>query len=275
MAVTAFGPAAGVPVVLLHGFTGSGRAMAPLTEPLAARLAARIVCPDLVGHGRSEVPDDLDLYRVDAMAGQVAGLADALGWETFHLAGYSMGGRVALALGCMASPRLRSLTLIGASAGIADPAERRRRAEADETRARRVAADLEAFVDEWMATPLFAGQAVLGEAHLRAARAQRLASSPRGLARSLLAGGAAAMEPLHERLADCDTPTRLLVGADDTKFCAIADQLAAGLPRAGVVRIDGAGHAAHLEQPAAAVAAVADFIAGVETGLEAEEGPNP
>lgn len=276
LAVQWTGPADGVPVLVLHGFTGSARAMARLIERLAegdpSRPALRVVAPDLVGHGDSDAPDDLDLYRVEAMAGQVLAVADALDCGTFHLVGYSMGGRVGLTLGCAASPRLRSLTLIGASAGIADPAERRLRAEADEARARYVAADLEAFVDEWMADPLFAGQAALGDAHLRAARAQRLASDPRGLARSLLAGGTGAMEPLHERLGDCDTPTRLLVGAHDAKFCAIADQLAAGLPRSGVARIAGAGHAAHIEQPDAAAAAVADFITGVEAGRAGEGG---
>ncbi|MYK76315.1 MAG: alpha/beta fold hydrolase [Acidimicrobiaceae bacterium] len=272
MAVTERGTAAGVPVVVLHGFTGSAQAMAPLTEPLAARLAARIICPDLVGHGRSEVPDDLDLYRVEAMAGQVAALAGALDCETFHLVGYSMGGRVALTLGCTASPRLRSLTLIGASAGIAEPEQRRRRAQTDAVRAERILAEFEDFVDEWMADPLFAGQAALGEAYLRAARDQRLASNPQGLARSLLAGGTGAMAPLHERLGDCDTPTQLLVGAHDTKFCAIADQLTSRLPRAGVIRIDGAGHAAHVEQPDAAAVAIADFIAGVEAGRAGEGG---
>ena len=272
MAVTESGPAAGAPVVVLHGFTGSAQAMAPLTEPLAARLTARIICPDLVGHGQSEVPDDLDLYRVESMAGQVAGLADALDCETFHLVGYSMGGRVALRLGCTASPRLRSLTLIGASAGIAEPEQRRRRAQADAARAERILTDFEAFVDEWMDAPLFAGQAALGENHLRAARAQRLASNPQGLALSLLAGGSGAMEPLHECLGSCDTPTLLLVGAHDAKFCAIADDLAAGLPRAGVARIDGAGHAAHVEQPGAAASAAADFIAGVEAGRAGDGG---
>ena len=272
MAVTELGPAAGAPVVVVHGFTGSAEAMAPLTERLAARLTARIICPDLVGHGRSDAPGDLGLYRVEAMAGQVAGLAGALGCETFHLVGYSMGGRVALTLGCTASPRLRSLTLIGATAGIADPAQRHRRVQTDAARAERILADLEAFVDEWMAGPLFAGQAALGEAHLRSARDQRLASSPQGLARSLIAGGTGAMEPLDDRLAGCDTPTLLVAGAHDSKFCAIADQLAAQLPRSGVIRIDGAGHAAHLEQPDATAAAIADFIAGVEAGRAAGEG---
>ena len=277
MAVTELGPATGVPVIVLHGFTGSARAMDPLTERLAAkRFAAcspvRIIGPDLVGHGQSEVPDDVDLYRVEAMADQVATLADALGCETFHLVGYSMGGRVALTLGCVSPQRLRSLTLIGASAGIADPDERRRRAEADQARAERIVAEFGAFVDEWMADPLFAGQAALGDAHLRAARAQRLASNPAGLARSLMAGGTGTMEPLHERLADCDTPTLLVVGAGDTKFCAIAEQLAAALPRAVLAHIDGAGHAAHVKQPEATAAAIADLIAGVEARRAGQAG---
>ena len=268
LAVQWTGPAGGVPVLVLHGFTGSVEAMAPLIERLAAgdssRPALRVIAPDLVGHGDSDSPDGLDLYRVEAMAGQVLAVADALDCGTFHLVGYSMGGRVALTLGCAASQRLRSLTLIGATAGIADPDQRRRRVEDDMARAERITADFATFVDEWMADPLFAGQAALGEAHLRVARAQRLASNPHGLARSLMAGGTGAMEPLNERLVDCDAPTLLVVGAHDAKFCAIAEQLAAALPRAALAHIDGAGHAAHVEQPEAAAAAIAEFIAGTE-----------
>ena len=268
LAVQWTGPAGGVPVVVLHGFTGSGAAMAPLTDRLVAAgqpgAALRVIAADLVGHGDSAAPEDLDLYRVEAMAGQVVAVADALELGTFHLVGYSMGGRVALTLGCSSAHRLRSLTLIGASAGISDPAERRRRTEADEARAERLTSDFGAFVDEWMTDPLFAGQAALGEAHLWAARAQRLASQPEGLARSLTAAGTGAMAPVHERLAACEVPTLLVVGAEDSKFCVIADCLAEALPTAAVARIDGAGHAAHVERPDVTVAAIAEFIVGVE-----------
>ena len=276
LAVQTVGPADGMPVFVLHGFTGSGAAMAPLTDRLVAAEQSgstlRVIAPDLLGHGDSGAPDDLELYRVEAMADQVAALADALDCETFHLVGYSMGGRVALTLGCARPRRLRSLTLIGASAGIADRAERRRRVEADEARAQRMEADLEAFVDEWMADPLFAGQAALGEAHLQAARTQRLASNPQGLARSLRAGGTGQMAPLHDRLGQCNAPTLLVVGAQDTKFCVTAEQFAATLPRACIAPIDGAGHAAHLEQPDATAAAIADFIAGAEAQMADERG---
>ena len=258
------GLADGVPVVVLHGFTGSAQAVEPLARSLATGLGARVICPDLIGHGRSEAPDDLDLYRVEAMASQVAALAEALGCETFHLVGYSMGGRVALTLGCTEPRHLRSLTLIGASAGIDNPVERRRREQADAAQAERILTDLEGFVDEWMANPLFAGQATLGDRHLREARAQRLASRPEGLARSLLAGGTGSMAPLRERLEDCAVPTLALAGVLDAKFCAIAEHLAAALPDCAAVRVERAGHAAHLEQPDATAAAIARFIANTE-----------
>ena len=256
--------------MVLHGFTGSAQAMAPFAERLAARIspAARIICPDLIGHGASEVPDELGRYRVDAMAEQVAALADELGCDRFHLVGYSMGGRVALTLGCTQPQRLRSLSLIGATAGIADPVARRRRAEADAARARRITADFGAFVDEWMAEPLFAGQAALGEPYQRVARTQRLTSKPSGLARSLLAGGTGSMTPLYDRLEACDAPTLVLAGAHDTKFCAVAGQLAAALPSAAAARIPSAGHAAHIEQPETTAAKIAAHI----TQTEAEQG---
>ncbi|MXY11553.1 MAG: 2-succinyl-6-hydroxy-2,4-cyclohexadiene-1-carboxylate synthase [Acidimicrobiaceae bacterium] len=270
LAVSERGPQGGMPILVLHGFTGSSAAMEPLVERLAAGLAGRVICPDLIGHGDSEVPDDIDRYRVEAMAGQVAGLADALDCETFHLVGYSMGGRVALTLGCTQPQRLQSLALIGASAGISDPAERRRRAGADRSRADRIVEDFEAFVEGWMADPLFAGQAALGHAHRQAARAQRLASSPAGLARSLLAGGTGSMTPLHSRLKDCEVPVLALAGAQDAKFCAIAAELATVLPDCAAVRVEGAGHAAHLEQPDAAAAAIAGFIADTANLADSE-----
>lgn len=247
----------GLPVLVLHGFTGSAAAMAPLTSRLEG---FTVIAPDLVGHGRSESPSDPDRYTVPAMAEQALAAAAALGHPRVHLLGYSMGGRTALAAACAAPDQVRSLTVIGATAGIADPEQHRRRAEADRARAEAIEADLAAFVDQWMSTPLLTSQARLGPEHLRAARAQRLACDPAGLALSLRMGGTGAMEPLHDRLGRCRAPAHIIAGADDAKFCALADELATLLPRASVTRIPGAGHAAHLEQPEATAAAVVAFL---------------
>lgn len=261
IAVDAWG--SGPPVLVLHGFTGSAAAMAPLTSRLEG---FTVIAPDLVGHGRSESPPDPASYTVPAMAEQALAAAAAVGHERVHLLGYSMGGRVALAAACAAPDRVRSLTVIGTTAGIADSEPRRRRAEADRARAEMIEEDLAAFVDQWMSTPLLAGQSRLGPEYLRAARAQRLASDPTGLALSLRMGGTGAMVPLHDRLGGCPLPACVIAGADDAKFCALADELAALLPQAAVIRIPDAGHAAHLEQPEPVAAAIAAFLASLPPG---------
>ena len=107
-----------------------------------------------------------------------------------------------------------------------------------------------------MANPLFATQARLGSDALAAARAQRLGNDPVALARSLRANSTGRMRPLHHDLAGCTMPVALIAGADDEKFVAIARELAAALPSATVHVVEGAGHAAHLEQPDAVAAAI-------------------
>ncbi|HAI65213.1 MAG TPA: 2-succinyl-6-hydroxy-2,4-cyclohexadiene-1-carboxylate synthase, partial [Acidimicrobiaceae bacterium] len=85
------------------------RALADLVDPAA-------LVPDLAGHGAGPHSTDPADYTVDAMADAVLALAG----QRCDLVGYSMGGRVALTAACRHPERVRSLTLIGASAGLAD-----------------------------------------------------------------------------------------------------------------------------------------------------------
>ena len=242
-------------VVLLHGFTGDGSTMHGLAERLETD--AEVLIPDLVGHGRSSVPGDERDYSVDAMAEHIAAVGEGCASGPFHLVGYSMGGRVALTLACRRPQLLRSLTVIGASAGLSTEAERAERRESDLRLAESIEQDgLEAFVDRWMANPLFATQARLGEGFLAASRAQRLRNSAAGLTKSLRAAGTGVMTPLHAGLDSCGVPTVFVVGAQDPKFTWIAVDLAARMPNAEIAVIDDAGHAAHLEQPDAVAAVI-------------------
>ena len=235
-------------MVLLHGFTGDGTTMGGLAERLEAD--AEVVIPDLVGHGRSYCPPDEGDYSIESMAAHVVSIGEGDASVPFHLVGYSMGGRVALTLACRRPELLRSLTLIGASAGLPTEAERADRRLSDQKLAESIEQDgLETFVDRWMANPLFATQARLGEGFLAASRAQRLRNSAEGLTKSLCAAGTGVMTPLHDDLKSCAVPTVFVVGAEDPKFTWIAVELAARMPNADIAVIDNAGHAAHLEQP--------------------------
>lgn len=261
LAVTERGSAhEGLPIVLLHGFTGCAGSMAEVAEALASR--SRTLCVDLVGHGRSDAPVDVAPYTMEACVGQLKALLDALEIQRAHWLGYSMGGRTALQFASAHPEHVSRVVLVGASAGLSDPADRAARVASDEALATRIEVEgLEAFVDAWMALPLFASQKRLGEEALAAARAQRLQNSIHGLGNSLRGMGTGAQTPLQSKLASVDVPVCLVVGDEDAKFQAIATELAGQLPNARVAPILESGHAAHLEAPRVFADVVRRFFA--------------
>lgn len=248
-----------MPLVALHGFTGSVESMEGVARALAARRPIWAV--DLVGHGESACPAEPRAYAMEACVDQVVAALHALGVERADWLGYSMGGRVALSAAVRHPARVERAVLVGASPGIADPAARARRVAEDEALAERLLdGGLEAFVDAWMAKPLFASQRRLGPSALAAARAQRLRGNARGWAASLRGMGTGAMPPLHDALEKVDAEVLLVVGEEDAKFRGLAADLLARLRRARLCIVPRAGHAAHLENPEAFARAVTRFL---------------
>ena len=254
----------GVPVVLLHGFTGSvstwdalGRALAEAGHP--------VVAVDLIGHGASDAPEAEARYAIERVADDLAALLGELGHRRARWLGYSMGGRVALVLAARHAASVAALVLEGATAGLADAGDRDRRARADEALAGRIERDgVAAFVEEWEALPLWESQRSLPGAVRERLRAQRLAHGAAGLARSLRGMSVGRQPSLWERLGELRPPTLLVAGSRDEKFTAIAREMAAALPNATMEPIEGAGHAAHLERPQLFAAAVRRFLDGLD-----------
>jgi pimeloyl-ACP methyl ester carboxylesterase len=85
------------PIVLVHGLLMNGRMYERLGPALAER-GNRVICVDLLGHGRSEQPEDLRLYSMPLFAAQVVALLDHLGLESAVVGGTSLGANVALEL---------------------------------------------------------------------------------------------------------------------------------------------------------------------------------
>jgi 2-succinyl-6-hydroxy-2,4-cyclohexadiene-1-carboxylate synthase len=229
-------------LVLLHGFTQTGRSWQPVLHALAARY--RAVAPDLPGHGAFAARRPASFAACDAYL-------RALAAAPITLAGYSMGGRVALHAALALGDRVARLVLIGASPGIADPAERAARAAADARLAERIEAiGLEAFVREWSEQPLFAG---MPRGIAEVAHADRMRNTAAGLAAALRGLGTGIMPSLWDRLGKPAMPVELVVGERDEKFRAIAELMAAALPDARTHVVPGAGHAVQLEAPDAIV----------------------
>jgi 2-succinyl-6-hydroxy-2,4-cyclohexadiene-1-carboxylate synthase len=236
-----------VRVVLLHGFTQTRQSWRRTVAALGGRY--RAIAPDLPGHGSAS-------QRRPASFSACVAYVRAIGGDSFGLVGYSMGGRIALAAAVALPSHVRRLVLVGASPGIADPAERQARRRLDDALADRIEAiGVEAFAREWGAQELFAGQ---DERVAAAAHADRLRNDPFGLAAALRGMGTGVMEPLWDRLGGLAIPVTLVVGERDAKFSAVADDMAARLPDARVVVVAGAGHAVQLERPDEVAAAIRD-----------------
>lgn len=104
----------GPPLVLMHGASSRLEAWTEFGLVDALKSDFRLVLIDARGYGQSDKPHDPDAYRPGPRAGDITLILDALGIDSTHFLGYSMGGRIGLDM-CMVAPeRLKSLVLGGA-----------------------------------------------------------------------------------------------------------------------------------------------------------------
>jgi pimeloyl-ACP methyl ester carboxylesterase len=83
----------GEPVILLHGFPETSDQWSELIIELVGS-GYRCLAPDQRGYGPGARPEAVDEYSLDRLASDVIGLADACGFERFHLVGHDWGAAV-------------------------------------------------------------------------------------------------------------------------------------------------------------------------------------
>ena len=225
-------------LVLLHGFTQTSDAWGPFGTILGR--SRTIMAVDLPGHGRSA--------HVSADLEQTADLVlETVGDRHFDLLGYSLGRRVAVTTALAAPTRVARLVLIGATAGIEDPAAAAERRARDQSLADQIVAEsnVPAFLERWLDQDLFADLSAED-----AQRPARLTNTAAGLADSLRRAGSGTQVSAWGRLGELTMPTLVLAGHADQKFADLGRKMVDALPEGQLVLIPGAGHACHLIQPA-------------------------
>jgi len=239
-------PPSARPLVLLHGFTGtpsSWRRVLAALPPEQPR-----VVPCLLGHDGTDGARGATSFEqeVDRLAGQVAAQTSG----RVHLAGYSLGARVALGLLVRHRELFDAATLLGVHPGLETEGERKER-QALDWEWQRILRDepLEVFCERWEAQPIFASQRRLDPAALAEQRRLRLSHHRAGLGRALAVLGLGAMPCYRKSLPLLDLPLRLVVGELDAKFTALGRSMVTSLPRADLFIVSGAGHNVLLEQP--------------------------
>jgi pimeloyl-ACP methyl ester carboxylesterase len=251
-------------VLLLHGLADAAVVWHNVAEAL--RTQARVLAPDLRGHGNSSWPADAD-YRIASIAADVAELMDTLQLPPLTLVGHSMGASVALHLACARPDRVERLVL--ADLGLdADP-----RNAGQLLQALRDARCPYASVDDYAAVllgrhPLASPdllRRVAAQTSERHAHGQfelkydeRVIAARERMAQETRHG---AYHPAWDQLAALTCPVLVLRGAASSVLSTRVAQRMTDTLRHGTLRqIPVSGHSIHLDNPSAVTQAIAHFL---------------
>ncbi|MBW2274284.1 MAG: alpha/beta fold hydrolase [Deltaproteobacteria bacterium] len=261
----------GLPLVLVHGFTGHRDDFAGVLPALARH--RRCLAPDLRGHGDSDRAADPSDYDFETLEEDLVGLLDALGIEVCHLLGHSMGGMVALRFTLAHPARVASLVLMNTSAAAPEGYSREgleaasalARAQGMQELQRRVEAGAkETELKETALKETAAEGTELDESYWPHHRRRYAAMDPE--AYGALVAAMLDQQSLETRLGEIACPTLVLVGAADGAFVPAAATLAAGIPGARHVVIPGAAHHPHREKRDEWLAAMEAHFAAMHGG---------
>ena len=174
--------------------------------------------------------------------------------ERFVLAGYSMGGRIALHIALAAPERIERLVVVSTTPGIQDAKERTARKKIDRRLADEIEqGSIEEFSERWRAQAMFAEDPPEVD---RLARAEHARNRPEGLAAALRGVGTGEMRSLWDRLPELEMPVTVLAGRRDRKFVRVSEKMVSQIPEA-LLQVGGGGHCLLLEQPRSVAAAIA------------------
>lgn len=104
-------PAGGPPVVCVHGLTRNSGDFDHLARALAGGHGRRVVCPDVVGRGRSDWLANPALYGYPQYLADAAALLARIDAPAVDWVGTSMGGLIGLLLAAQPNSPIRRLVL--------------------------------------------------------------------------------------------------------------------------------------------------------------------
>ena len=238
LALTCHESGAGRPLILLHGYMGTGPDWLEVGHAGSiAEQGYRLILPTFRGHGQSARPQDSAAYPPDVLADDGLALIDHLGLGDgdYDLGGYSLGGRIVVRMLARGAKPGRA---IGAGPGLA-----------------KVSGVQGGGVNGRVLTALIDGlELEPGSPEARmAAWISQLGADPRAL---LCVLGSLVPTP-EDDLRQITTPTLVVIGDRDER--SDADELAALLPAGRFARVPG-GHGGAFAAPELA-AVIKAFLA--------------
>ncbi|AAM73065.1 MAG TPA: 2-succinyl-6-hydroxy-2,4-cyclohexadiene-1-carboxylate synthase [Chlorobaculum sp.] len=244
-------------IVFLHGFLGSGSDWLSFARKLENRFCSILV--DLPGHGEAGIPADGDpklffMQTVEALKSNIRRLRA----EPCVLVGYSMGGRIGLALALLYPELFSKAIIVSSSPGLQTDEKRASRRKSDEGIARKIERNFEGFIGFWYDQPLFS--TLKSHSLFREVEAQRKQGTPQNLARALRLLGTGNQPSFWDKLPGNRLPMLFCVGEKDAKYVDIAKQVVELCPSSSLELFEHCGHTLHIEEPERFLASVERFI---------------
>ena len=247
LAVDDYNPGGAGALLLVHGLGGTSNFWAPVVAAYAT--THRVIVPDLPGAGRSALDPTVS---IESLAQDLIALLDALGIGLAQVAGHSMGSIVCQHLAARAPARVSDLVLLGPLAELPDAARPALEARAQTARQDGMAPIAEAVCERGLSAETRTTRPVT----VGFVRELMLRQPPEGYALHCLA--LAAGRRALPAAVRC--PTLLIGGREDTTAPpASVEALAASLPDARTVLLEGCGHWTALEKPREVVDAMQRF----------------
>ena len=251
-------------LLLLHGFLGDYRDWQGVISLLQQDFF--IIAVDLPAHGSSTWQNsdnavDLFCQRLEVTLTNIERhRAKAL--TPLYLLGYSLGARLAIAYSLAQPQRIQRLWLEGANFGLKYDSERLIRISHDQQWANRFAQEsMPEVLNDWYQQPVFVDLSEIERQKLVALRAQQIDRI--AVSQAMMAFSLGKQPDYRSLLKAVHDDVVFICGAQDKKFCAIGEQLAAD----GVVQqlhiVPMSGHNVHRAQPTA-FAVLLRCLAGVK-----------
>ncbi|HEY4327827.1 MAG TPA: alpha/beta hydrolase [Mucilaginibacter sp.] len=247
----------GTPLVLIHGHPFDHTMWYP--QVVAFSESYQVITPDLRGYGESTLPDRSNT-KFEDYATDILQLLDALGINSFHLGGLSMGGQIIMEIYRQAPARIKSMIFADTFASLDTPEVKKGRYD---TGRRLEKEGMDGYADEAihkMITPEHVATMPEVSGHILK---MMKATSPVAAATALRAR-AERIDYLTEVLPQINIPTLEIVGRDD-QFTpvAMAEEMTKNLKNYKLVIIEDAGHMPNLEHPDEFNKVVLDFLGGI------------
>jgi 3-oxoadipate enol-lactonase len=244
----------GEPVVLVHGLADDHRAWRRVVAPLM--LTRRVVLYDLRGHGGSPLGDDAD-GSLAQLGADLIDVLDEAQIDRATIAGFSLGGTIAMRAAIDAPERVTALALIGTSSRVNSAAR-----GWYEERAALVANDdpaLRATLDQ-DTEDVYRNRPEEIEAGLRIRREST--GDPRGFANACLAMASLNQAPLDPELGAIAVPT-VLVAGDADQHCPprASEIIAEKIGGSTLLVLEDTGHPLPVERPDEVAAAIEEVSA--------------